>query len=283
MKLTQIAVCSAALLAFAGSATGQGISSINVVGYANVRIGAGNDIYANPFDLDGLNSADKILNHAPVSDAGGQPGLDAFYINTYNGVSFNSVYFEQDFTAANTGGAVTNGWATDGLGSAQGIPPNLPPGKGFFINNGGPIVTNVFTGSVVPAPGTKNCMTIVAGNQLIASVLPINGPLVPVPTNFPPPCPPFPPMYFPIACPGDLGGNPGLDAFYINTYNGNTFDSVYYEQDFTSANTGGAVTNGWATDGLGSHQGFPPTVRIGHGFFLNNSGPIYSWCETNSF
>ena len=43
---------------------------------------------------------------AALSDAGGNPGMDAFYVNTFNGVNFNSVYYEQDFTSANTGGAV---------------------------------------------------------------------------------------------------------------------------------------------------------------------------------
>ena len=91
------------------------VYSVNIVGYAQIRVGGGNDIYANVFDLDGINNADKILNHAALSDTGGNPGLDQFYVNTYNGVSFNSVYFEQDFTSPNTGGAVTNGWATDAL------------------------------------------------------------------------------------------------------------------------------------------------------------------------
>jgi hypothetical protein len=227
MKLTQIAVFSA-VLACAGAVLGQDVYSVNIVGSANVKISGGNDIYANPFDLDGINSADKILNHAVPSDAGGNPGLDQFYVNTYNGVSFTSVYFEQDFTSANTGGAVTNGWATDAGGSAQGVPPALPPGIGFFINNGGPIVTNLFIGNVVPAPGTTNCYTVVGGNQLIASRLPVEGPLVPPNTNVPPQCPPFPPLLFPAACPGDTGGNPGLDLFYINTYDGVSFSSVYY-------------------------------------------------------
>jgi hypothetical protein len=244
------------------------VYSLNIVGYANVPINAGNQLLNNPFDLDGVNSADKVLNHAAISDVGGNPGLDAFYVNTYNGVSFTSVYFEQDFTSANTGGAVTNGWATDGTGGAQGIPPLLPPGKGFFINNGGPLGTNTFVGNVVPSPGATNNYTIVAGNQLIGSRLPVAGLLNSAAFNLP------------IAALSDVGGNPGLDAFYVNTYNGVSFKSVYYEQDFTPANTGGAVTNGWATDGTGGAQGIVPTIGIGQGFFINNGGPVTVWSQT---
>jgi len=244
------------------------VYSVNIVGYANIRIGPANNLLANPFDLDGVNNADKILNHAAISDGGGNPGLDQFYVNTYNGVSFTSVYFEQDFTSANTGGAVTNGWATDGGGGAQGIPPNLPPGKGFFINNTGPVVTNTFVGNVVPAPGTTNSYTVGPANQLIGSRLPVAGLFN------------SPALQVPIAALSDGGGNPGLDQFYINTYNGVSFQSVYYEQDFTSANTGGAVTNGWATDGGGGAQGTIPNIAIGQGFFINNTGPNTVWSQT---
>jgi hypothetical protein len=269
MRTKTLALCAAALAAGALTTMAQSnVYSLNIVGYANVRIGAGNDIYNNPFDLDGVNSADKVLNHAALSDVGGNPGLDSFYVNTFNGAGFNSVYFEQDFTSANTGGAVTNGWSTDASGAAQGIPPALPPGKGFFINNGGPIFTNTFVGNVVPAPGTTNNYSVVAGNQMIGSRLPVAGL--------------FNASSFqaPIAALSDVGGNPGMDSFYVNTFNGASFNSVYYEQDFTSANTGGAVTNGWATDASGAAQGTIPNIRIGQGYFLNNGGPITTWSQT---
>jgi len=244
------------------------VYSVNIVGYANIPIHGGNQLLANPFDLDGVNNADKVLNHAAISDAGGNPGLDQFYVNTYNGVSFTSVYFEQDFTSGNTGGAVTNGWATDGSGGAQGIPPVLPPGKGFFVNNGGPTITNTFVGNVVPAPGTTNGYTVGGGNQLIGSRLPVAGLLN------------SSAFQMPIAALSDAGGNPGLDQFYVNTYNGVSFQSVYYEQDFTTGNTGGAVTNGWATDGSGGAQGAIPNIAIGQGFFINNGGPSTVWSQT---
>ena len=116
MRTKTLALCAAVLAAGALTTMAQSnVYSLNIVGYANIRIGSGNDVFNNPFDLDGVNSADKVLNHAALSDVGGNPGLDAFYVNTWNGVSFNSVFFEQDFTAANTGGAVTNGSAPSGF------------------------------------------------------------------------------------------------------------------------------------------------------------------------
>src|SRR5262249_29740669 len=160
-----------------------------------------------------------------------------------------TVYFEQDYTAANTGGAITNGWS-DATGSFQGVPPLLPPGKGFFINNGGPVITNTFVGNVVPAPGTTNHFIIGAGNQLIASRLPVEGKIT------------DPQFQFPIAPFSDPGGNPGCDQFFLNTWNGTGFDTVYYEQDYTANNTGGAITNGWS-DSSGAIQGFPPFIHIG--------------------
>ncbi len=266
-------VLAVAALAAAGitsaMAQSSNVYSQNIVGYANVVIAPGNNIYANPFNHPTNNSADLVLNHAAISDGGGNPGLDSFYVNTWNGHGFNSVYFEQDFTANNTGGAVTNGWAKDASGAQQGIPPTLPPGLGFFINNVGANFTNTFLGDVVPSPSNTNHLTIIAGNQLIASPLAVAGPING--SNF----------QLPIAPLSDAGGNPGLDSFYVNTWNGHGFNSVYYEQDFTSNNTGGAVTNGWAKDASGAQQGIPPTIAIGQGFFINNVGPPnQDWAQT---
>src|SRR5436190_21345401 len=129
MRTKTLAVCAAVLAAGAVSSMAQSnVFSQNIVGYANVVIAPGNNIYSNPFNHPTNNSADLVLNHAAIADAGGNPGLDSFFVNTWNGHGFNSVYFEQDFTSANTSGAVTNGWATDSSGAAQGIPPTLAPG-----------------------------------------------------------------------------------------------------------------------------------------------------------
>ena len=93
---------------------------------------------------------------------------------------------------------------------------------------------------------------------------------------------PLGPLHLPVAQLADGGGNPGLDTFYVNKWNGIGFDSVYYEQDFTTGNTGGAVTNGWATDASGSAQGIVPSINIGQSFFINNGGPVTPWSQSIS-
>jgi hypothetical protein len=286
---TKTLLCLAALTAAgvtASMAQSSNVYSLNIVGYANVGVPSGAvTALANPFDLDGVNSADKILNHAPLSDAGGQPGMDQFYVQTWNGLSFDQVYFEQDFTANNTGGAVTNGWATGNDGATQATPPNLPPGTGFFINNGGPSVTNVFVGNVVgnnasDVVGTTNTsVTFFSGSvQFVGSPLALSGSVNPPGSGFS--TLPSGPLHLPVAALADGGGNPGLDQFYVQTWNGLSFDQVYYEQDFTSANTGGAVTNGWATGNDGATQAAIPVLSYAQGFFINNGGPTTVWAQS---
>jgi len=74
--------------------------------------------------------------------------------------------------------------------------------------------------------------------------------------------------------PGDL------NEFYILTWNGRGYNSVYYESDFTADNTGPAVVNGWATDSSGSAAGTIPTIGLAEGFVLNNTGPNATWSQT---
>ena len=264
------------------------VYSLNIVGYANVAVAGNGAITAltTPFDLDGVNNADKVLNHAALSDVGGNPGLDQFYVQIWNGQSFDQVHFDQTFTANNTGGAVTNGWDTDGGGTQQGIPPNLPPGLGYFINNGGPTVSNVFVGNVVEQGtssiiGTTNTSVSITGNgaiSFIGSPVPLVGSLSPNGSGYY--TLPSGPLHLPVAALSDVGGNPGLDQFYVQIWNGQSFDQVHFDQTFTSNNTGGAVTNGWDTDGGGTQQGVPPVVIYGQGFMVNNGGPTTVWLQS---
>jgi hypothetical protein len=235
------------------------------------------------------NSASAVLNLAPLDDGGAQPAGTLSYItvNTWNGASFDTAYYESDFTANNYGpsGTVqanangpTNGWATDGNGSLAIVAPILAPGSGFFINNPSAVGQQTWVGSVKPAPGTTNSMTIPGGNSLIASVLPVSGNLSSVA------------MQFPLAPLDDGGAQPAgtLSYITINTWNGASFDSAYYESDFTANNYGpsGTVqanphgpTNGWATDGNGSLQIAAPTVNVGYGFFINNPSAVGAWAQ----
>src|SRR5262249_48169436 len=134
------------------------VYSLNIVGYVNTTIGSGTSLLANPLDLDGTNSASSVLNLAPLNDAGiAPPGtLNQITIHTWNGVSYNTYFYECDFTPNNGGSTAYTGWATDGNGTTPIAAPLLPPGKGFFIGNPNPGVTNTFVGNVNPGPNATN-------------------------------------------------------------------------------------------------------------------------------
>lgn len=270
MRTKTLALCAAALAAGALSSMAQSnVYSLNIVGYANVKIVGGNGMYANPFNHDVNNSATNIFTLAPLDDGGANPNnlMNAFYVLTFNGIGFDSVYYENDFTANNLG-AGFSGWATDGSGSTPAVPPILNPGTGFIVNNSGPVYTNTFIGNVVPQPGTTNVLHVGGGNQLVGSVLPVAGNQTGLTS----------PLPSPLAALDDGGANPNnyFNAFYILTFNGIGYDSVYYENDFTANNLGAGFA-GWATDGSGSTPATPPVINIGQGYFINNSGPVADW------
>ena len=246
------------------------VYSLNIVGYVNQTIGGGNSLIANPLDLDGTNSASSVLNLAPLNDTAAAPAgtLNAVVVNTWNGASFVSQYYESDFTVNNLGAGFA-GWATDNSGSLAVPTPILAPGHGFFINNPGSPVTNTWVGNVKPGPGSTNNAPIGGGNSLIASMLPISGPLAN--TGL---------MAFPLAPLNDTAAAPAgtLNAVVVNTWNGASFVSAYYESDFTVNNLGAGFA-GWATDNSGSLALPAPNVNVANGFFINNPGSPVSWSQ----
>jgi hypothetical protein len=157
---TKALLTAAALAAGALSTMAQSnVYSLNIVGYANVSVPAGNFTYSNPLDLDGTNNADNVLAALP----------DASIVAVWTGNSFNTWWVEN---IGDPGGR----WWTDSSDSVHKTPPLIPPGKGFYISPGS-VYTNTFVGNVVPAPGTTNSLAIGAGNSLIGSPLPISGTL----------------------------------------------------------------------------------------------------------
>jgi len=272
MRTKTLAVCAAVLAAGALSSMAQSnVYSLNIVGYANVRISPGNGFYANPFNHSGNNSASNIFTLAPLDDGGANPNnqMNSFYVLTFTGAGFDSTYYENDFTANNVG-AGYSGWASDANPSAPKNPPILNPGTGFIINNLGPNYTNTFVGDVVPSPGVSNVFTIGPGNHLIGSVLPVAGNQTGLTSPLPAPLAPL----------DDGGANPNnnFNSFYIITWNGAGFNSVYYENDFTVNNVGAGYA-GWATDANPSAPANPPSIPIGTGYYINNLGPTSPWIQ----
>jgi hypothetical protein len=177
----------------AGAATSMAQSnvySLNIVGYVNVSMPAGNGIYANPLTK-GTNGADEIFSYS------GQTLPDGSYVNVWNGGGFTPYYYEN--------GVSPTGWAKDSGGTGPFNAPVLPPGIGFFLNPG-VAFTNTFTGDVLPAPGTTNTVTIPPGNQLLASRLPVGGSVTNAAWNFPMP-----------------------DGLYVSKWNGGGFNTSYHE------------------------------------------------------
>ena len=145
MRTKTTLLCAAALAAGALGTMAQTTSvySINIVGYIQVVVPFGNNAFANPLNLDGTNSAATVLTLAPLNDTFATPpgDLNEIIVNTWNSAHgvFNSSYYENDFTSDNTGGLISNGWATDSSGTAPGTIPTIGYGSGFFINNLGPV------------------------------------------------------------------------------------------------------------------------------------------------
>lgn len=246
------------------------VYSLNIVGYVNQTIPLGTTLAANPLDLDGTNSASSVLNLAPLNDTAATPAgtLDHITINQWNGASFVSSYYEADFTVNNLG-AGFNGWATDSGGSAPKAAPVLAPGSAFFVLNTLQVATNTWVGNVKPGPGNTNNAPVGLGTSALASTLPIsaqltNGGLI----------------NFPLAPLNDTAPSPAgtLDHVTINTWNGASFVSYYYEADFTVNNLG-AGFNGWATDSGGSTASQPPLINVANGFFILNTLQTATWAQ----
>src|ERR1035437_10268901 len=192
MRTKTLLIAVAALAAGILASSAQTYSQ-NVVGYANVVI-AGNGaltLLANPFDGGNGKYATKLLNSAlPKKSA----------LLTWNGAGFDNVLK----TGSPAAWPVTAG-------------NQLPPGVGFFVQNGGagsgaPDLTNTFVGTVIPNVG----LTVTNGEPLGMSLL---GSTIPYAGN--------------LAINGQSGGDTNMDfgtpltkKSQILTWNGTGYDNV---------------------------------------------------------
>ena len=109
-------------------------------------IGSGNKLIGSPAPFV-TNSAGQAYGTsgsipsplAALDDGGANPNnnFNSFYVIRWNGSGFNSVYYENDFTANNFGPPYA-GWAVDNVPSAPAAVPNINIGEGYYFNNGGP-------------------------------------------------------------------------------------------------------------------------------------------------
>jgi len=140
----------AALAAGVATSMAQNVYSLNIVGYANVPCNTGFHYYSNPFNTGVTNGANEVFDNS-----GGQ--WNACEIQTFNGVGFDVVVFDND------PGDTTTGF-TDSSGSLMRPAPTLGSTKGFVFNNTSASNNIVFVGNVRTGTNT----TVFAANDAIS-------------------------------------------------------------------------------------------------------------------
>jgi len=199
------------------------VYSANVVGYANVVL-PGNGAFillANPFDDGNGNQSTNLLNSALPKKS---------QVLTWNGSGFNLIQ------------KTASGWPSSVA---------LPPGTGFFVENGAvgsgaPAVTNTFVGSVIVNINASITNQEPLGTTLQGSPIPYAGNL---------------------AISGQAGGDTNMDygtpltkKSQILTWNGSGY------------NIAQKTATSW---------GATASIVVGQGFFINNAnGPATNQVET---
>ncbi len=189
---TKALLCLAALAAGVATSVAQSnVYSLNIVGYVNVNMPLGNQVYANPLSAGVSNGANEVFSFIP----------DGTFVNKWTGAGFHTYYYDT------TIGASANNWYL-GDASTPGPIPTMHPGEGFFMNPG-LAFTATFVGNVVPAPGTTNSLAIPLGNQLLGSPLPVGG-------------------YVTNSGPGAFN-LPLSDGTFVNRWTGAGYQTYYYD------------------------------------------------------
>jgi len=213
-------LCAAVIAAGAITAMAQNVYSLNIVGYVNVPVASGYNLLANPLSAGVTNGANEIM--API---------DGEQILTWNGASYDYVSYDSGF----------GGWIDAAFNPAN--PPELPPGKGFFLFNPLAATTVTFVGEVVPGPGVTNSMTIASGYNLVGSALPASA------TDI-------------AAQPVNL---PLIDGLQMLQWNGSAYVYSSYDSGF----------GGWIDAAFNPIPA--PGYTVGEGFFFFNPLGTTSW------
>jgi hypothetical protein len=263
---TKTLLLSAAALLAAGivSSQAQAVYSQNIVGYASVVLQSGvYEMIANPF-TNGNDSASNVLT--------GLQGGENLYI--WNGHG----YYQYNYLGAGngTGAGGISDWLD--ISSPSNIPgdvnlsgnifaptPVLPPGQAFFIQNLGSNETNTFTGVVA----TTNSVTLQSGvYTMLASAIPTGGDISNGIINL-------------------TESLQGGENIYV--WNGHG----YYQYNYLGAGngTGAGGPSDWLD--ISSPSNIPgdvnisgnifapdPTVTVGQGVFILNSGSSEQWTQS---
>jgi hypothetical protein len=219
------------------------VYSLNAVGYINVTCPPGFNIISCPLITSPDNTIGTILNNA----SGALTHSQVYFYYPATGYGVNDTAKNVGTTFQDT--TNVNGWANGGTNVAS-------PGVAFwFLNNATTNIVLTFVGTVPSGPITN---TLVAGFNLVGSVVPMSGDLasntISALTNY------------------NIG-----DAVY--TYNPLDPPSTAYTK-YTSANPPfghEGYNNNWTS------AGDPIVPNVGQGFWYeNNVGTTVEWVENYS-
>ena len=267
MKKTRL-IAAAALAAGIISTQASSVYSQNIVGYVNLNVPIGGySLWVN--QLNALNADGSVNNSAtnvfpnPTSDPsnGGGP-LDGSEILVYNGVNYNTVYFDSNTNDTTTG-------FTDFAGAPKPAPV-LAPGLGFYFNNQGASTNITITGNVAGVTNGGIYYTNVVGTAqlfyLVGSSIPVAGDLQ---TNLG--------LLNYTSDPSNGGGPLDGSEIQIPIYAPGQANIIGYNSLYFDSNTNDTTT------GFTDFAGAPvaaPKVNVGQGFFFSNqTGGNYNWVQ----
>jgi hypothetical protein len=234
-------VVLSALLGVLGSASlmaqSTNVYSLNAVGYINVTVLPGFNQISCPLIASPDNTVGTVLNNGS---------------GVYNG---SAVYFWSPATASYSQDSATtnpkfnngntNGWVSGGTNV-------LAPGVACFFQNTG--LTNITITFVGTVPQGSLTNTLVAGFNLVSTIVPTSGDIVTNPLTL------------------------------LTNYN--IGDSVYVYSPTTSSYTeytsGTGKFAGYGYDGNWTAAGDPIITNVGQGFWYDNSGATVTWVENFS-
>lgn len=236
MKTKTLLIAAAALAAGVIASQAQPVYSQNVVGYYNLNLAAGYNLVSVQFTVGSSNGASEVFPSIP-------DGTEVFQWDTVNSTF---VYNYYDSGGGATAPAASWYMADYATPTNQ---PVLKPGSAVFL-----LVPNAVTNTVVGSVVNANTNNLVAGYNMVGSVLPAGG----ATTD---------PIF-------NLNTLPdGTELFQWNSV-GSTYVYNYYD-------TGGGATtpaNSWYMSDYATPTN-APNLSVGQGmFFLTPS--TYQWSQT---